>query len=282
MKREKISRAAWDGYLYPVNDNKDKIMICMTGSDGGLSFATYMARFLQEHDIPALAFGYFKTKHTNSCLNEIPLETLLDAVAWLKENGYRNIGMQAVSKGSEYALTVAAMCSDVSCVIVKSPSYFCSEGLCKKQPSGSSCWSYLGKAVPYTPYAMRSFNVKQMLWDAKELNILSVNTHKDINPDSIIPVENIQAPILILSAETDTVWPSKENSERIAARLKDKGFSYPYEHITYTYMSHMMSEYMPSYYRYIFKTERGYPEECKRERMAMGEKVLSWIHDVWM
>lgn len=40
----------------------------------------------------------------------------------------------------------------------------------------------------------------KMLWEAKEFNILEVNTGKKTVHESIIPVEKIK----------DTVWPSKK------------------------------------------------------------------------
>ncbi len=50
-----------------------------------------------------------------------------------------------------------------------------------------------------------------MIWQAKEYNILPVNTGKNVLSESIIPVEKIQAPILMLSTRVDTIWPSAES-----------------------------------------------------------------------
>ena len=53
-----------DGVLYPVVGRKDKVMIVLSGSEGGLEHAGKLAKYLQDNGIPALALGYFKTKHS--------------------------------------------------------------------------------------------------------------------------------------------------------------------------------------------------------------------------
>ena len=53
-----------DGVLYPVAGRKDKAMIVLSGSEGGLEHAGKLAKDLQDSGIPALALGYFKTKHS--------------------------------------------------------------------------------------------------------------------------------------------------------------------------------------------------------------------------
>lgn len=43
---EKIHQKTWDGILYPVESRKDKVVIAMSGSEGGLEHAGKMARYL--------------------------------------------------------------------------------------------------------------------------------------------------------------------------------------------------------------------------------------------
>src|SRR5690606_16515467 len=46
-----------------------------------------------------------------------------------------------------------------------------------------------------------------------------------------IAVENINGPILLLSATQDEFWPSMEMSEAIVERLRDKAFPFAVEHV---------------------------------------------------
>jgi len=281
MKKIEVFEKTWDGALYPVFEKKDKVVITMSGSEGGLVYAEKLAHFLQDNDIPALALGIFKTKHSGRNLDRIPLEIIWNAIIWLKQNGYKNIAVEGVSKGAEYALAAAIAFPELSCLIVKTPSWFYSEGLISNRPSGTSCWSYKGKELPFTPYKTRKFNMIKTLWKAKEFNILEVNTGKIVLPDSIIPVEKIKAPILMFSTSVDTVWPSKESCNKIEDRLRENNFSYPYRHVCFDYMSHMMIEYFDPKLRWFMKSERQYSEECAMERMKMGNICVDWIKNVW-
>lgn len=279
--RKKIWGENWDAVMYPVAERKDKVMIVMSGSDGGLNNAQKLAAFMQQKGIPALALGYFKTKHSNKHLSKIPLEIIEEAINWLRKEGYQKIGIEGVSKGTEYALAAAIEFHDISCVIVKTPSRFYSEGMIGKKPSGTSCWSFKGKELPFTPYKTRKFNLIKMLWKTKEYNILEINVGKEVQEESIIPIEKVKAPILMLSAEKDTVWPSKESAEIMYTRLKQNEFGYPFKHICFPNMSHMMLENCGRAIKYLIKSENEYPEECAKERVEMGEICVDWIENVW-
>lgn len=281
MKKCEVHEKFWDGVLYPVFEENNKVVITMSGSEGGLEHAERLALFLQDNDIPALALGLFKTKHSGRNLDRIPLERIYNVIIWLQKNGYKNIAVEGVSKGAEYAMAAAIAFSELSCVIVKTPSWFYSEGLISNRPSGTSCWSYEGKELPFTPYKTRKFDMAKMLWKAKEFNILEVNTGKSVLPESIITVEKIKAPILMFSTSVDTIWPSRESCEKIEDRLKKSGFSYPYRHVCFDHMSHMMMEYCGSKIRWFIRSERQYSEECAKERKEMGKICVDWIKNVW-
>ncbi len=120
-----------------------------------------------------------------------------------------------------------------------------------------------------------------MLWEAKEYNILKVNQGKEIVDDSVIRVEKIKAPILMFSTSVDTVWPSEENCIKLCKRLSEHNFSYPYKHINFKHMSHMMLENCGEEIKYFIKSEKANPEECKKERKIMGEACIEWIENVW-
>lgn len=281
MKVCEVNEKSWDGVLYPVSKEKSKVVITMSGSEGGLEHAGKLAHFLQDNGIPALALGLFKTKHSQRNLTEIPLERIYSAIVWLRKNGYHNIAVEGVSKGAEYALAAAIEFPQLSCVIVKTPSWFYSEGMISKKPSGTSCWSYQGKDLPFTPYKTRKFDMLKMMWKAKKYNILEVNTEKIVLPESIIPIERIKAPILMFSTSVDTIWPSKESCEKLEDRLSKNDFLYPYRHICFEHMSHMMMEYCGSQIKWFIKSEKQYPEECARERKEMGDICVGWIKNTW-
>ena len=277
----KVTLHKADGVLYPVAGRKDKVVITMSGSEGGLEHAGKLAKYLQDNGIPALAFGYFKTKHSLKSLNKIELENIKAAIEWLKKQGYEKIGIEGCSKGAEYAAAAAIAYPELSFVILKIPSWFYGEGMDKTVPSGASSWTCEGKELPYTPYKTRKLPVIKEMMKNREYNIIAINTGKKINPDSIIPIEKIQAPVLMFSTEVDTIWPSKESCEKMEERLNANHFAYPHKHICFKHMSHMMLENCGKGIKYFIKSEKEFPEECARERIIMGQECIKWIEEVW-
>lgn len=257
----------------------------MSGSNGGMRITKKEALFYHKHGIPALALALFRTCQTPKNLSGVPVEYVENAIRWLKKQGYEKIGVDGMSKGSEMALVAASMFPDISCVVARVPSYFVSEGLAgsgkSKAPSGTSCWSYKGKDLPYAPYRSRTFNLMEMVRKEKELHIISFNKDKEVRPEDIIPVERIKAPILLLSSKHDAVWPSYESALLIEKRLKDNAFHYPVRHIAFDHMSHAALTDISWIYRLAFKAERQDPSGCAADRRKMRRELLHWVNKAW-
>ena len=183
------------------------------------------------------------------------------------------------------ALIAASLFPELSCVIVRVPSHFVSEGLSgsgkNKAPSGTSCWSYRGRELPYAPYRSRTFNILQMFMREKEMHIITFNRDKDITPETLIPIENIKAPILMLSSKHDEVWPSYESAVYMEKKLTEIGFPYTHKHIAYEHMSHAVLTRLPWIYKMAFKSERRNLKECAKDRDALKNELLDWVNADW-
>ena len=275
----------FEGILYPGDGRKDKVLIVMSGSNGGMSLTTQAARFYDKNGIPALALALFKTKETQKDLSKVPVEYVERAITWLKNKGYQKIGIDGTSKGSEMALVAASIFPDLSCVIARVPSHFVSEGLSgsgkSKAPSGTSCWSYRGKELPFAPYRSRHFNILKMFMKEKELHIITFNRDKEITPETIIPIENIKAPILLLSSKHDEVWPSYDSAVLMDQKLASINHPYRHKHIAFDHISHAMLTELPVIYKLAFKSERQHPSECARDRNKLKKCLLKWVNEVW-
>ena len=276
-----VKTDGFQGILYPVENRKDKVVITLSGSEGGMEHAEKMAKFHQSQKMPALALAYFGTEQTGKWLSGIPLSYIGNAIRWLKEKGYEKIALEGISKGAEYAAAAAIKYPEISCVILKAPSYFYSEGLVQKAPSDTCCWTDGEEELPFTPYKLRSFNMKKQLLRERELNLLPLNTGKDVREESLIPIEKIGGPVLLLSTEADRVWPSAESGRILEERLEKKSFPYAHRHIVFQHMSHLMFENANKKVRLLFKSERHFPKECARERSLMGQEVCRWLEEVW-
>lgn len=285
LKKTSVQTEGFESILYPGNGRKDKVLIVMSGSDGGMRLTKQESEFYHRNGIPALALALFKTKQTPKELSLVPVEYVERAVSWLKQQGYRQIGIDGTSKGSEMALVAASLFPELSCVIVRVPSHFVSEGLSgsgkDKAPSGTSCWSYHGKPLPYAPYRSRSFNILGMFLKEKEMHIITFNRDKEVTPETLIPITKIRAPILMLSSRHDEVWPSFESASLMEKELTEAAFPYPHKHVAYEHMSHAVVTKLPLIYKLAFKSERRNPEGCAADRAALKQELLEWVNRVW-
>ena len=280
-----VEKDGFEGILFGGDRTKQKVVIVMSGSNGGMSLTEKEAQFYHQHGIPALALALFKTKQTQKDLDRVPVEYVERAIAWLKKRGYQRIAIDGTSKGSELALLAGSMFPEITCVIARVPSYFVSEGLCmkglSKGPSGTSCWSYRGKELPFASYRARKFNMAKMLLKEKELHILTFNRGKKVTPETIIPVERINGPVLLISSKHDEVWESYQSACIMEKKLTDAAFPFAHKHVAFPHLSHaMMTAYSPMY-RLFFKHERRYPNECAAERKQLKKQLLHWIRAVW-
>lgn len=285
MIKTAVASEGFEGILFSGNGRKDKVIIVISGSNGGMQLTKECAEFYHKNGVPALAVALFKTKGTQKNLDRVPLEYIESAIKWLQSQGYEKIGIDGTSKGSEVALLCGSMFHEISCVIARVPSHFVSEGLVahgkSKKPSGTSCWSFRGKEIPYAHYNARSFNVPKIILKEKELHLITVNREKTITEETLIPIEKIQAPILLLSAVNDMVWPSYESSLYMEQRLQDVGFSYPLKHIAFKAMSHAMLTEISPIYKLAFKTERQNQQKCAEERIQLADELLNWVENIW-
>jgi dienelactone hydrolase len=277
-----VKQQGFHGCHCPSGDRKDKVIITLTGSDGGMDGARRLARFYAARNIPALAVAYFKTRQTPKHLSEIPVDYIESAVQWLKTQGYTRVAIDGISKGAELALLASSLIPDITCVIARSPSYFVCEGLSKNYHlSNTSSWSWHGKPLPYTAFIERHAAIIKDLLRTREFSIVQHYRSLHVTDESIIPVENINGPVLLLSSTIDTAWPSSEYGEKLCERFEASGFQYPYRHESYDTVSHYLTPMDMWEAKLLFKVEREQPAACSQSRKAALAITLDWINTVW-
>lgn len=115
----------------------------------------------------------------------------------------------------------------------------------------------------------------------KELKLLTINSDKNVTPETIIPVEKINGPILLISSKHDEVWPSYESASLIEEKLSEASFGFAYKHIAYENMSHAAITEVSWVIKLVFKSERKHPKECAADRTQMKKELLTWVNDIW-
>jgi uncharacterized protein len=100
-------------------------------------------------------------------------------------------------------------------------------------------WTLNGEAIPY----LRMKKVK-----GGESETLDGLTYWNSGLDdtvqvekSMIKVENIEGPILMITPSDDQLWPSKRMSEMITQRLRTNHFPYSFQNIVYKNAGHRLT-----------------------------------------
>ncbi|MDR2898962.1 MAG: hypothetical protein LBU94_01460, partial [Clostridiales bacterium] len=170
-----VENQNFQGLFFP-SENKDRAIITVSGSDGGIGWAKQIAGAFSANGIASLALSYWRTKNTPKTLSLIAIETIQYAVSWMKENGYAKIGIYGVSKGAELALTAGSLISQIKFVIAASPSCCVFEGIAKPSYSGASSWTWQGKPLPYASFDNVPTNAIAKLLKNREYGFLQEYT----------------------------------------------------------------------------------------------------------
>jgi dienelactone hydrolase len=206
------------GYLYtPTAEGTYPALLILGGSDGGIDIPK--AAMLASHGYVTLALDYFGDPPLPAELSEIPLEYFKTAIDWLQaqENvDADKIGVVGVSRGGELALLLGATYPEITAVVGYVPSGVVWGNYGKTNSVETSAWTLDGIIVPYA------------------------TSDQDIEK-AIIPVEQINGPILLISGKDDHVWPSAPLSEIAITRLQETKFAHSYEHLSYEGAGHLIS-----------------------------------------
>lgn len=263
-----------------------KVLICFTGSDGKFQLAKGLAKVFAKRGLTALALAYVMEDGLPRQFYHIPIEMLEAAARRLHEMGYEKVGLWGISKGAELALTAGSLLPVlVNAVVAVSPINLVCQGFSKEKgitvmPGGT--WSFHGEELPYAGFGIEKFPFGQVLRKslaARELTLydLYLPLVECPEPAAVIRVENITGPVLLITAQMDTMWPSVPATEKIMERLRQKHFAYPYKHLNYKYGSHLFVPVETSLAKFFVGDRGKYRTLSKRARMDSLEKTLEFV-----
>tara|TARA_Y100000815_G_scaffold263252_1_gene277598 strand:- start:522 stop:1484 length:963 start_codon:yes stop_codon:yes gene_type:complete len=220
----------------PAGTGKAPVILVLGGSEGGEASAQTMGRRLASEGYGVLALAWFGTEGLPEQLQEIPLEYFRTAIDWIGDQPRTDadhVGIFGVSKGGEAVLLIASRDPRIHAVVAAVPSSVVWPGINRANYMDiKSGFSEGGVPLPYLPYdTSRAFTGIHDLYQRSLAN-------RDAHPDAIIPVERINGPILLISAQDDALWPSTLMSEQVMARLDAKGFAPMHRHVAYPDAGH--------------------------------------------
>lgn len=184
-------------------DDPRPAVLAFGGSEGGSQGGRAFAEAIAGLGYPALGIGYFKGVDQPAALEEVPVETFLDALAWLREQpGVDGDAVLAfgASRGGEMALWLAANRPDLvqgAIAPVGADAIMCG------YPDASvSAWTLGGEALPCSAD-----------WTAAS----------DADPAARIPVDSITGPVILACGTEDDVWYSCGYLRRAERALDSRG-----------------------------------------------------------
>ncbi|MFF2621129.1 acyl-CoA thioesterase/BAAT N-terminal domain-containing protein [Oerskovia jenensis] len=175
-------------------------VLVFSGSDGGLSYARVAARNLAALGYPALAISYFKGPGQPPALENVPVETFLTGLEWLRAQpgvDTERVFTFGVSRGGEMALWLAANRPD------EVYGAFAPTGsanlLCGHPNFKVTAWTLGGVAIPchaFSPGAVPP-------------------------PEALVDVGAIVGPTVLACGTADSVWAACPLLTEAMARFDD-------------------------------------------------------------
>jgi len=218
-----IRQKNWLGNLYlPKIASEMPVVIVLGGSSGGMR--TEYGELLAKHGFAALTLAYFRADGLPNTLDNIPVESVIDAVDYLssvKSLEASNIGIWGASRGSELAFLAASNDPRIQSLVATTPSSVAWHGRVT-----ANAWTIKGQAVNSLTFARRSSS------SIFERASQALKEHEKVQLAQF-EFEKINGPILLISAKNDHIWPSYQMANDIQSYLKKLQFKYVVRHDTY-------------------------------------------------
>jgi dienelactone hydrolase len=260
VERVVLHEGALRGTLFlPPGKNRHPGVLVLGGSEGGMP--ARRAAWLASHGFAALALAYFRFDDLPKELAGIPLEYFGQALNWMArrpEIASGRIAVMGVSRGAELALQLGSMYPAIKAVVAYSPSNVRNPACCGFT-AVPYAWTWNGAGLAFRP-------VRSMLSQSLEMR-------------AVIDVQLTNGPILLISGDSDRIWPSSSMADSIVARLKQFHFAYNVEHLKYAHAGHAAGrpEIVPAWQGMTMNPTSGREVEMGGTPKGNGESSLDAI-----
>ena len=223
-----------ESVLYLGPGKQQPLVVGLGGSEGGNAWTSDYWKKTREQFISKgyafLALGYFGAKGTPDTLNKISLEEVHNAIIVAIKNkriDKRKIAIVGGSRGGDLALLLGSYYPDIKCVVALVASNVAFPG--NTNHFSTSTWIYQNKELPFVPVSDEAIPYIMQ----RDLRGAFITMLKDslAAETAAIKVENINGPILLISATTDEICPSTPMAETMLSRLKNKSFKHYFKHV---------------------------------------------------
>ncbi len=291
-----------DGFFGAYFANKtasEKALILMLGDDIDDRMAVSGVKWAQKMGCNVMTMAPAGKDYGH---HSYPLERFEKAIAYLKEQGNKKIGIAGASTTGMLALVAASYFEDITLTIAMTPCDFIMEGFYRDGLDGvrerpgdyESSLSYKGEQLPFLPYAYRHPRYWQMIQQESKEGGDIVASRKmfdkserlhPVQEEEKIKVENIKGKLIFVGAEDDVLWDTCKYIRRMAERLETMPHDCEYEALLYEHGTHfvfpqsMLKMMLPVasglLVRMAFKAGKQFPKECKQTRIDIDEKLTA-------
>jgi len=224
-------------YLPPEPEPHPAVMI-LNGSGGGINeprAALYASR-----GYAAFALAYFKAPGLSDYISNTPLEYFQTGLRWLRQTvkpKHDFVALSGQSRGGELVLllgatfpkAVSAVLAYVPGAVVHSAQNACDPKIGRE----GAAWLLDGKPLPHVWENNRTASWKPFDEGSPphrhDKAIRTALQDADAVARARIRVEDIQAPVLLLSATDDGSWPSDVYAQMVRDKLVEVQHPYPVE-----------------------------------------------------
>lgn len=293
--------AGFYGAYWDCGEKSDCAVIAMLGDDPEDYLARSSVKWLLKKGVNVLTMSPGKKDYGH---HNYPLERIKSAIAWLKSNGIKKIGIAGASTTGTLALTAAAMFPEITLTIAMTPSDFVWQGFmqgkkdgCKEWPiEGESLFSYHGEPLPYMPFCCGHPDYWHMIADeSKETgNMIASRRLFDesekahpIRDEEFIPVERIRGKLLLIGAQDDALWDTAKYIRRMETRLAGREHECSVEVAVYAHGTHfvfpegMMKTMLPIgsglFVKLAFRAAKQFPAECRSARIDIDRRITNAV-----
>lgn len=261
IQRIEIDNEKVQGVLFsPKGKNNLPAVIIVPGSSSVTSMES-TAAMLATKGYVVFILAYYNFKNLPNEIYELPLEQIHCGINWLKDYPQVNqqkIAVMGASKGAEALLATLAYLPDnqIKAVIALSPSHVIWQGIGNGRPQRKSSWSLFNEPLHFLALNYHQIFLEGLLKNiGKKLNLVKlfpqceslrlVHTYRQAlknkrrEDEARIPVENIKAPLLLISGKEDLMWPASQMCSAIKTHLQKCHATQAITHLDLTGAGHV-------------------------------------------
>jgi dienelactone hydrolase len=206
----------------PEKVENPPVSIVLCGFNGGMR-AAYDERLVEE-GFAALILAYFRYKELPETLGNIPIYSVskgFDFLETVESIDASKVEVWAASRGGELAALAATHEKRIRALALTTPTNVAWHGQRTRH-----AWTLNGEPSQSMTFEWRS--VVRMFERAS----LTLNNEANVEK-AMFPFENVNGPILLVSARNDGFWPSSDMSVDIEQYLKTNNFPHMVSHVPF-------------------------------------------------